>query len=389
MRSASAKNVKSESERAISAATMARPAYVIDFERPLIALESKIAELKQLSGGAAADFGDEILKLEKKAKKLQAEIFSDLSRWQIVQLARHPNRPYFLDYLGLLFTDFFEIEGDRRFAADHALVSGFALFDGEPVVVMGQQKGRSTKDNMYRNFGMMRPEGYRKARRLFDLAERFRRPVIIFIDTPGAYPGIGAEERGQAEAIAVNLEVMSSLSVPELAFVQITDPAAPRYAIDRDPDGLDTLFGTVSRNLPEERRALGDGLAPGQVRRGLRMLARVLEAMEQFCSLIGKEIYLIDPLFYHSAILYERHGCGYLMGREIMEGVHEGFAPGGGLAERLDGSSPFRQPQAARTVRGRSWALHDGVTDHPWGGVKMYKAAGRDAQVSTFPGALY
>ena len=198
---------------------MARPAYVIDFERPLIALESKIAELKQLSGGAAVDFTDEIVKLEKKAKKLQAEIFSDLSRWQIVQLARHPNRPYFLDYLGMLFTDFFEIEGDRRYAADHAMIGGFALFDGEPVVVMGQQKGRSTKENLYRNFWMMRPEGYRKARRLFDLAERFRKPVLIFIDTPGAYPGIGAEERGQAEAIAVNLEVMSSLSVPTISVV--------------------------------------------------------------------------------------------------------------------------------------------------------------------------
>ncbi len=198
---------------------VARPAYVIDFERPLIALESKIAELKQLSGGAAVDFTDEIVKLERKARKLQAEIFSDLSRWQIVQLARHPNRPYFLDYLGAMFTDFFEIEGDRRFAADHALVAGFARFDGEPVIVMGQQKGRSTKDNLFRNFGMMRPEGYRKARRLFDLAERFRKPIITFIDTPGAYPGIGAEERGQAEAIAVNLEVMASLSVPSLSIV--------------------------------------------------------------------------------------------------------------------------------------------------------------------------
>jgi acetyl-CoA carboxylase carboxyl transferase subunit alpha len=198
---------------------MARPAYVIDFERPLIALESKISELKLLSGGAAVDFTDEIVKLEKKAKKLQAEIFNDLKPWQIVQLARHPNRPYFLDYLGMLFTDFFEIEGDRRFAADHAIVSGFARFDGEPVVVMGQQKGRSTKENMYRNFGMARPEGYRKARRLFDLAERFRRPVICFLDTPGAYPGIGAEERGQAEAIATNLEVMSSLSVPSISVV--------------------------------------------------------------------------------------------------------------------------------------------------------------------------
>jgi len=167
---------------------MARPAYVIDFERPLIALESKIAELKQLSGGAAVDFTDEILKLERKAKKLQAEIFSDLSRWQIVQLARHPNRPYFLDYLGMLFTDFFEIEGDRRYAADHAMIGGFALFDGEPVVVMGQQKGRSTKENLYRNFGMMRPEGYRKARRLFDLAERSASPSSSSSTRPARIP---------------------------------------------------------------------------------------------------------------------------------------------------------------------------------------------------------
>jgi acetyl-CoA carboxylase carboxyl transferase subunit alpha len=193
--------------------------FALDFERPLIALESKIAELKELSGGARIDFTEEIQKLERKAKRLQAEIFSDLSPWQIVQLARHPNRPYTLDYLKRLFTDFFEIEGDRRFAADRAIVGGFARFDGEPVVVMGHQKGRGTKENMIRNFGMPRPEGYRKARRLFDLAERFRRPIVIFIDTPGAYPGIGAEERGQAEAIAVNLEVMSSLGVPSISVV--------------------------------------------------------------------------------------------------------------------------------------------------------------------------
>ena len=198
---------------------MTKPAHALEFERPLIALESKIAELKELSGGARVDFTDEIQKLEKKAKRLQAEIFSDLSPWQIVQLARHPNRPYTLDYLGRLFTDFFELEGDRRFAADRAIVGGFARFDGEPVLVLGHQKGRGTKENMLRNFGMPRPEGYRKARRLFDLAERFRRPVIILIDTPGAYPGIGAEERGQAEAIATNLEVMSSLSVPSISVV--------------------------------------------------------------------------------------------------------------------------------------------------------------------------
>ena len=198
---------------------MLKPTFALDFERPLMALQSKIAELKELSGGAKVDFSDEILKLERKARKLQAEIFDDLTSWQIVQLARHPNRPYTLDYLKHLFTDFFEIEGDRRFAADRAIVSGFARFDGAPVLVMGHQKGRSTKENMVRNFGMPRPEGYRKARRLFDLAERFRLPVLIFIDTPGAYPGIGAEERGQAEAIAVNLEVMSGLSVPSISTV--------------------------------------------------------------------------------------------------------------------------------------------------------------------------
>jgi acetyl-CoA carboxylase carboxyl transferase subunit alpha len=198
---------------------VAKPNFALEFERPLIALESKIAELKDLSGGARVDFTDEIQKLERKAKRLQAEIFSDLSPWQIVQLARHPSRPFTLDYLSRLFTDFFDIEGDRRFAADRAIVGGFARFDGEPVVVLGHQKGRGTKDNMIRNFGMPRPEGYRKARRLFDLAERFRLPVLIFIDTPGAYPGIGAEERGQAEAIAVNLEVMSSLGVPSISVV--------------------------------------------------------------------------------------------------------------------------------------------------------------------------
>ncbi|MBK9517081.1 MAG: acetyl-CoA carboxylase carboxyltransferase subunit alpha [Anaeromyxobacter sp.] len=198
---------------------MQKPTFALDFERPLMALESKIAELKELSSGATVDFSDEITKLERKAKRLQAEIFSDLTPWQTVQVARHPQRPYTLDYLKALFTDFFEVEGDRRFAADRAIVGGFARFDGRPVVVMGHQKGRTTKENMLRNFGMPRPEGYRKARRLFDLADRFRMPVLVFIDTPGAYPGIGAEERGQAEAIAVNLEVMSGLGVPSISVV--------------------------------------------------------------------------------------------------------------------------------------------------------------------------
>lgn len=198
---------------------MANFSYALDFERPLLELERKIDELKGLATGGAVDFTDEIGKLEKKARKLQAEIFSDLTRWQIVQLSRHSSRPYTLDYLGFLFTDFLELHGDRTFGEDPSIVSGFARLDGQPVLVVGHQKGRSTKENMARNFGMPRPEGYRKALRLMELAARFSRPIVTFIDTPGAYPGIGAEERGQAEAIAQSLEVMSALPVPIVCVV--------------------------------------------------------------------------------------------------------------------------------------------------------------------------
>ncbi|RKH17666.1 acetyl-CoA carboxylase carboxyltransferase subunit alpha [Corallococcus praedator] len=193
--------------------------YALDFERPLIELEKKIEELKVLSTSGTVDFSSEISKLEKKAKKLQTEIFSDLTRWQVVQLSRHNARPYFLDYVQHLFTDFFEMCGDRHFGEDPSIVGGFARFDGKPVMVIGHQKGRNTKENMARNFGMPRPEGYRKARRLMELAERMEKPILTFVDTPGAYPGIGAEERGQAEAIAVNLEVMSRLRVPIISTV--------------------------------------------------------------------------------------------------------------------------------------------------------------------------
>ncbi|MBI3183884.1 MAG: acetyl-CoA carboxylase carboxyltransferase subunit alpha [Myxococcales bacterium] len=198
---------------------MAGMSYALDFERPLLELEKKIEELKTLSHTGAMDFGAEISKLEKKAARLQQEIFSELTRWQVVQLSRHPSRPYFLDYLGHLFTDFFELAGDRHFAEDASIVGGFARFEGLPVMVIGHQKGRGTKENMLRNFGMPRPEGYRKARRLMELAERFGKPILTFVDTPGAYPGIGAEERGQAEAIAVNLEVMCRLKVPIISTV--------------------------------------------------------------------------------------------------------------------------------------------------------------------------
>ena len=196
---------------------MPGPSFALDFERPLLELERKIDELKSLT--SSSDFSAEIQKLEKKARRLQSEIFSDLSRWQVTQLSRHPQRPYFLDYVQLLFTDFFELAGDRSYGEDPSIVGGWARLDGRPVMLLGHQKGRNTKENMVRNFGMPRPEGYRKARRLMELADRFGRPVLTFVDTPGAYPGIGAEERGQAEAIAVNLEVMSRLRVPVVSVV--------------------------------------------------------------------------------------------------------------------------------------------------------------------------
>jgi acetyl-CoA carboxylase carboxyl transferase subunit alpha len=253
--------------------------YATDFERPLLALESKIAELKQLSGGAAVEFTEEILRLERKARKLQQEIFSDLSRWQIVQLARHPNRPYFLDYLGQLFTDFFEIEGDRRFAADRSIVGGFARFDGEPVVVIGQQKGRSTKENMLRNFGMPRPEGYRKARRLFDLADRFGKPLVTFIDTPGAYPGIGAEERGQAEAIAVNLEVMSGMRVPSISIVVGEGGSGGALALGVTSRILMLEYSTYSVISPESCSSIlyRDATKAQKSAEALKLTARDLE----------------------------------------------------------------------------------------------------------------
>lgn len=188
------------------------PRAVLDFEKPIYELEQKIEEMRKLSDGL--DIGDEVKTLEKKVKELQESIYSKLTRWQKVQLARHPDRPYTLDYIGMIMTDFIELHGDRNFRDDKAIVGGFARLDGEAVMVIGHQKGRDTKSNLYRNFGMPNPEGYRKALRLMKLAAKFKRPVITMLDTPGAYPGLEAEERGQAEAIARNLFEMSHLPVP-------------------------------------------------------------------------------------------------------------------------------------------------------------------------------
>ncbi len=185
---------------------------VLDFEQPILALEAKIKEMKELS--ASIDLSKEIIDLEKKVESLRENIYRNLTRWQRVQLARHPERPITSDYLANLFTEFEEIHGDRKFKDDPAIIGGIAKFMDKSVVVIGHQKGRDTKSNLYRNFGMPNPDGYRKAHRLFEFAEKFNKPVITFLDTPGAFPGIEAEERGQAEAIAANLLLMSSLKVP-------------------------------------------------------------------------------------------------------------------------------------------------------------------------------
>ncbi|GMM88270.1 MULTISPECIES: acetyl-CoA carboxylase carboxyl transferase subunit alpha [Vibrio] len=194
----------------------------LEFEKPIAELEAKIEALRDVSrhgGDAAVDLDKEIEQLEKKSLELKQKIFSDLGAWQVAQLARHPQRPYTLDYLENVFTEFEELAGDRAYADDKAIVGGMARLNGRPVMVIGHQKGRETKEKVIRNFGMPKPEGYRKALRLMETAERFNMPIITFIDTAGAYPGVGAEERGQSEAIAKNLKVMAGLTVPVICNV--------------------------------------------------------------------------------------------------------------------------------------------------------------------------
>ncbi|WP_432453837.1 MULTISPECIES: acetyl-CoA carboxylase carboxyl transferase subunit alpha [unclassified Agarivorans] len=192
----------------------------LEFEQPIAELQAQIEELRIVNEDSVdVDLQDEISRLQEKQNDLTKKIFSDLGAWQVAQLARHPNRPYMLDYIEHIFTDFDELAGDRAYANDEAIIGGMARLDGQPVMVIGQQKGRETKEKIRRNFGMPKPEGYRKALRLMEMAERFKMPIITFIDTPGAYPGVGAEERGQSEAIAKNLLVMSGLKVPTICTV--------------------------------------------------------------------------------------------------------------------------------------------------------------------------
>jgi acetyl-CoA carboxylase carboxyl transferase subunit alpha len=191
----------------------------LDFEKPITELEKKIHELKSFTADKKIDLSSEAKKLEEKLESLKKDIYTKLTPWQRVQIARHPQRPYTLDYIGMMMTDFMELHGDRGFADDKAIVGGFAKLDGKKIMVMGHQKGRDIKENLKRNFGCAHPEGYRKALRFMQTAEKFDLPIVIFIDTPGAYPGIGAEERGQAQAIALNLREMISIAVPIVSVV--------------------------------------------------------------------------------------------------------------------------------------------------------------------------
>jgi len=191
----------------------------LEFEKPIIELEKKIQELKGFISDKKIDLSSEVKRLEEKLEHLKKDIYGNLTAWQKVQIARHPQRPYTLDYINMIMSDFIELHGDRSFADDKAMVGGFAKIDNQKIVIIGHQKGRDTKENLKRNFGCAHPEGYRKALRIMQLAEKFNLPIVIFIDTPGAYPGVGAEERGQAEAIALNLREMSVIAVSIIAII--------------------------------------------------------------------------------------------------------------------------------------------------------------------------
>ncbi len=223
----------------------------LDFEQPIAELEAKINELRYIGNDADVNINDEISKLEAKSKALTESIFAGLSSWQVSQLARHPQRPYTMEYVVRMFSEFHELHGDRCFADDNAIIGGLARLDEFPVMVIGQQKGRDTKEKLHRNFGMSRPEGYRKALRLMRLAERCGLPVLTFIDTPGAYPGIGAEERGQSEAIAKNLFVMSGLRVPVICTVIGEGGSGGALAIGIGDRVLMLQYSTYSVISPE------------------------------------------------------------------------------------------------------------------------------------------
>ena len=268
---------------------MAMQQNYLDFEKPLAELDKKIQELLSFSSGGV-DLTTEVAKLEQKAEQMRDEMFSKLSRWQTAQVARHINRPFTLDYLNLIFTEFVELHGDRNFGDDHAIVGGLAKLDGEPVMVIGHQKGRDTKEKVFRNFGMPNPEGYRKALRLMEMAERFKLPIVTFVDTPGAFPGIGAEERGQAEAIARNLREMSRLSVPIIVVISGEGGSGGALAIavgDRILMLQHSVYAVIS---PEGCAAIlwSDGSKGAQAAEALKITAKDILELEVIDEIVAE-----------------------------------------------------------------------------------------------------
>ncbi len=246
--------------------------HFLDFEQPIAELETKIEELRFVQSESAVDISDEIGRLDKKSQQLAKDIYASLTPWQVTQIARHPQRPYTLDYVGEMFTDWQELHGDRSFADDASIVGGLARFNGQACMVIGQQKGRDTKERGLRNFGMSRPEGYRKALRLMKLAEKFGLPVFTFVDTPGAYPGIGAEERGQSEAIGRNIFEMCQLEVPIIVTIIGEGGSGGALAISVgdqvlmlqfsvysviSPEGCASILWKTSERAPDAAEALG------------------------------------------------------------------------------------------------------------------------------------
>ncbi len=267
---------------------MATPFY-LEFEKPVVELEKKIQELLTVSPELLQT---EIATLEKKAVQMREEIFANLTRWQTTQVARHPNRPYLLDYIGQVFTDFTELHGDRLFGDDHAIVGGPARLNGEPVMVIGHQKGHDTKEKVYRNFGMPNPEGYRKALRLMEMAERFKLPIITFVDTPGAYPGIGAEERGQAEAIARNLREMARFRVPIIVCITGEGGSGGALAIAVGDRILMLEFSVYAVISPEGCAAIlwSDGAKGAQAAEALKLTARDIKALEVIDEIVKEPV---------------------------------------------------------------------------------------------------
>ena len=313
----------------------------LEFEQPIAELEAKIEELKFIGSDASVNISEEIKRLQTKSRALTTSIFSSLTPWQITQLARHPQRPYTLDYVAMIFTDWQELHGDRMYSDDLAIVGGLARLEGTPVMLIGHQKGRDTKERVRRNYGMPKPEGYRKALRLMRMAERFRIPVITLIDTPGAYPGIGSEERGQSEAIARNLFEMSSLAAPVLSVVIGEGGSGGALAIGVCDRLLMLQFSTYSVITPESCASI---------------LWKSTEKKEVAADAMGGTADRLSKLGLVDEVLKEPHGGAHRDPQLMAEGLKQSLLKH--LTELRN--QPVTQLLDARQARLRAFgAYHD------------------------------